>query len=241
MILGVSGLAGSGKNTVCDFMAPWGAVSIALADPLKRIARDVYAFTDEQLWGPSAERNKPDTRYPREHVFGACPSTGGCATCAICGALSDGKTPVCYLTPRYCLQILGTEFGRHCYPDTWAAMCIRTAKRLLSEGNLRYDQKRGLWHVDDRRAWGDNADDTEIVTISDVRFRNEMKVIREAGGKLLRVRRPGAGLGGSAGLHPSEAEQMGIQDSEFDFVIENNGTLEDLKARTEEIVQALAR
>ena len=51
MILGISGLAGSGKDQFATYLGPVGAVTVALADPLKRIARDVYAFTDEQLWG----------------------------------------------------------------------------------------------------------------------------------------------------------------------------------------------
>lgn len=214
MIIGISGVAGAGKDTAAKLLQPYGAVNVALADPLKRIARDIYEFSEDQLWGPSAERNKPDPRYPREHLFGACPSTGGYATCVVCGALSDGKTPICYLTPRYALQILGTEWGRHCYPDTWATKCIRTAQRLFEEPTLSYTPQDGLFHYSDLTV-------PKLVTISDVRFQNEMRVIRQAGGKIIRVRRPGSGLTGSAGLHPSETEQLSIPDDDFDFVISN--------------------
>lgn len=82
MIIGISGLvindegvavgtAGSGKDTLADLLRDNDKfVKIALADPLKRIARDVYDFTDEQLWGPSANRNEPDKRYPQ---WSECP------------------------------------------------------------------------------------------------------------------------------------------------------------------------
>ena len=70
MILGISGLANSGKDTVAEFLAKdLLSTTISMADPLKRIARDVYAFTDDQLWGPSANRNAPDPRYPRAHTW----------------------------------------------------------------------------------------------------------------------------------------------------------------------------
>jgi len=147
-------------------------------------------------------------------------------------AENDDDIKPCFLTPRYALQMLGTEWGRHCYPDTWAVMCVRTAQRLLKSKfensktpgyhPLYYTAQEGIWQ-------GQNVRQVNLITVSDVRFRNEMRIIREAGGKLVRVRRPGAGLKGSTGLHPSEAEQAGIPDAEFDIVIENNGTLEQFQ------------
>ena len=112
-------------------------------------------------------------------------------------------------------------------------MCVRTAKKLLGDHELRYDRKRGVHSVPDTRDWAeaDRQEEERVLAVSvpDVRFKNEMRIIREAGGKLLRVRRPGAGLKGATGLHPSEAEQASIPDEEFDAVIENTGTLEELR------------
>lgn len=66
MLIGFCGPAGSGKDTASDFLVREdGFVKVALADPLKRICRDVFAFSDEQLYGPSVRRNGPDKRYPR--------------------------------------------------------------------------------------------------------------------------------------------------------------------------------
>ena len=238
MLIGVSGPAGSGKDAVADFLrADLRFTSISLADPLKRICRDVYDFTEEQLWGPSAMRNKPDERYPRpNHTWGLpqrIEPQGYIASCACCGLTSEpmerfddiltAKLRQCYLTPRYCLQKLGTEWGRDCYPDTWSLFCVRTAQVLLKDQTLQYDRKRGLYARVDSAV-------IEGVAVPDVRFRNELRVIREAGGKVIRVKRPGAGLQGTQGLHASEAEQLQIQDDEFDGVINNVGTLEELRA-----------
>jgi hypothetical protein len=67
--------------------------------------------------------------------------------------------------------------------------------------------------------------------LPDVRFSNEIAGIRRAGGKVIRVIREGAGLTGVAGLHASEAEQASIPDSALDAVLDNNGTLEELRAK----------
>lgn len=64
MIIGIAGAAGSGKDTVADFIGKYNnSICIAQADPMKRFARDVFGFTEEQLWGPSECRNAPDARY----------------------------------------------------------------------------------------------------------------------------------------------------------------------------------
>jgi hypothetical protein len=115
-IIGISGLAGVGKDTAADFLVrEYGFVKIGLADPLKRICRDVFAFTDEQLWGPSELRNAPDRRYPREHL----------------------ET----LSPREALQQLGTEWGRNMYPNVWVDYLLRTVKEI--EDGAWYDAKTG--------------------------------------------------------------------------------------------------
>jgi len=48
MIIGVAGNAGSGKDTVADHLVKHhGFVKVALADPLKRICREVFDFSEE--------------------------------------------------------------------------------------------------------------------------------------------------------------------------------------------------
>ena len=220
-VIGVAGLAGAGKDTIAARLcAEHGFVRVALADPLKRIARDAFAFTDAQLWGPSEERNKPDARYPRDHAA----RTG--VRCSCCGADVDVESDApCYLTPRYALQLLGTEWGRHCYDGVWVDYAMRVASTILNPANgMGYDPRSGL-HRDGLPYRG--------VVVSDVRFSNEALAIRRAGGKVWRVERPGAGLSGGAAQHVSE---RGIPDDLVDAEILNDGTIEELHGSVDAVL-----
>ena len=80
-------------------------------------------------------------------------------------------------TPREIMQSLGTEWGRDMVAqDIWVNITMRAV-------NKAYRQ---------------------TCCITDLRFPNELKAVRAAGGKVIRIVRPGIDLGvGSA--HPSEA------------------------------------
>lgn len=239
MIVGISGLlvtedgtpvgtAGAGKDSFADaLVANAGFKKIALADPLKRVCLDVYRMTVEQLWGPSQNRNAQDTRYPRPHTWNK-------GSCACCGYKEVAEAPQCFLTPRYALQLLGTEWGRECYPDTWVQVCMNNAQDLLGEAPKDYSAQEGIIDYSrlDDGSWRDSVlNKCKGVAVPDVRFPNEVTGLRARGAKLIRVRRVGAGLTNAAGLHPSERESVAIPDSAFDHVIENNGTLEELGAQ----------
>lgn len=60
-----------------------------------------------------------------------------------------------------------------------------------------------------------------IHVFTDVRFKTEAEAIKERGGIIVRINRDGAG----AGNHVSETE---LDDYQFDVVINNNGNLQDL-------------
>ena len=69
----------------------------------------------------------------------------------------------------------------------------------------------------------------DLVIVADVRFPNEAEAVKERGGILIRINRPGAG----AGNHISETA---LDDYDgWDYVIENTGTLEDLFNKVKEI------
>lgn len=231
MILGISGPAGSGKDTLANLLSHEHFRTVALADPLKRMARDAFGFTYGQLWGVSRLRNEPDKRFQREH--GPWSEDDRCLCCNMPAELdrSEEGGP-CYLTPRFALQRLGTEFGRTCYPNVWVDIAMRTAKQLLETPLVYYSAPRGLELVQP----------SEIqfivngVTIPDVRHRNEIEAIRAGGGKVIRIVRPGAGLQGATGKHTSETEQASIPDADFDYVLVNDGSLEDLARKAEEML-----
>ena len=119
MIIGLIGLAGSGKDTAADFLVDKGFVKMAWADPIKRFAMEIFDFSEEQLWGPSEKRSEPDKRYP----------------------LSNGE----FLTPREVLQKIGTEGGRAAYDSIWTNYTLRKAKEILTDPNISYDKLDGTY------------------------------------------------------------------------------------------------
>lgn len=111
------------------------------------------------------------------------------------------------LTARHALQTLGTEWGRALHPEFWIRIALRDAKSFEEDGCT--------------------------VVFTDLRYLNEANAVREAGGVIIRVERDGTGLQGAAGAHASEQEGRLIVPN---HVVENNGTLADLRARAREIL-----
>jgi hypothetical protein len=227
MIIGISGLAGSGKDFIADLLVQdHNFIKIALADPIKRVCKDIFDFSDEQLWGPSEMRNKEDKRYwtgERDDGFLAKEKA---KSMLLSNRIAEGRQHLTileeeiyeeckiYLTPRRALQQLGTQWGRDCYPNVWIDYTLRLADKLLSGGHL-YNQKIGLQE--------DMYNSCTGVVISDCRFKNEMEAIKKKGGKLIRVTRDCTKpLADNASLHLSETEQQSIPNSYFDYIIENN-------------------
>lgn len=232
-IIGIMGKKNSGKDTVADFLCKHSPfVKVAMADPMKRICKQVYDFTDEQLWGESGKREEQDLRYPRLHSMVLKEGAMRCACCS--ASVEQAATTQCYLTVRYALQMLGSEWGRDCYVDTWVSLALQTALRL-SMGGCYYDQKTGLRVVG---TWVDGPEvkaKTDIV-IPDVRFKNEVKAIQAAGGEVWRVQRPERREKGRretdvASQHLSETEQDEVLSTELQGLIFNNNTLEDLEQK----------
>lgn len=219
-IVAILGNGRAGKDTIADYLVKHhGFVRIALADPMKRFCAEVFDFSHDQLHGN--DRDKPDLRYPRPaYREGSDPDT------------EVMVTP--YLTPRYALQTLGTEWGRDCFPNVWINYAIRVAKLVLA--GHHYDAVRG---VSPAPIYGRQP--VGGVVFSDLRFLNEVNAMARAGAVLVRVRRHGLPpLEGVAG-HQSEAEQKTIPDEAFDVVIDNNGTIEDLHRQVLRQVVTLVR
>lgn len=219
-IVAILGNGRAGKDTIADYLVQHhGFVKIALADPMKRFCREVFDFSTEQLYGN--ERDKPDPRYPRPpYRVGSHPDT------------EVMVTP--YLTPRYALQTLGTEWGRDCFDNVWINYAIRVANMVIK--GHHYDAVRG---VSGAPIYGRQP--VGGVVFSDLRFLNEVSAMSRAGAILARVRRLGlAPLAGVEG-HQSEAEQKTIPDEAFDVVIDNNGTIEDLHQQVLRQIMSLAR
>ena len=120
--------------------------------------------------------------------------------------LKEVVIPHWNMTPRQMFQMEGTEAGRNVFGGDL------WIKRFMLSYNL-------LKHTDD-------------IIVPDVRFDNEAEALRSLGGIIIEVRRGQAGLSGSAGAHVSES---GLS-LPADYVIENEGTLEELYEKFEAIV-----
>ena len=215
IILGISGKAGSGKDTVCDYLArQHGFHKVSLAAPLKSMVSAVFPkIPRDNLWGPSHLRNEP---VPEYRMSGDCPTCGNPMrlnsdadpleryTCFDCHA----KWPE-YLSARVALQTLGTDWGRRLYPDVWVDY-------LFDQANPRVNPR---------------------LCISDVRFPNEIRAIVRNGGKVVRVRRPVGEL--SMSSHESETSLDGVGDNLFDGTLDNDGTLDDLYRSVDAVLNRL--
>lgn len=191
MIICLTGTIGVGKDTMADYLAErYGYVKIGIADPMKRMVKDVYEFTDEQLWGVSDARNMPDPRYPRE----------------------DGT----FLSARVALQLLGNEWSRVCYPKTWPAYMKRVVAKV--EGGCFYSETLGAYKVPGKKSdyagvvvsncrFRNELEELQKISGLAVRLRRPALDISHA-------------LGVGVKNHASEVEQLSIPDDFFDAVID---------------------
>ena len=210
MIIGVCGLIGAGKDTIADYL-----VNIhqfrreSFANTLKDAVSAVFGWDRELLEGRTAQ-----AREWREQV----------------DPWWADRLSIPHLTPRHILQQWGTEVCRkNFHDDIWIASL---------ENKLR-----------------NSRDD---VVISDCRFPNEIRAIKQAGGIVVRVvrgaepewynaavsRNRGPDGNPTWALSGRKLEQLGVHDSEtawvgteFDVVLDNNGTLDELYQQVKRLVQ----
>lgn len=129
------------------------------------------------------------------------------------------------LTPRWVLQYWGTEVCRqNFHDDIWIASL---------ENKLRKTQ--------------DN------IVISDVRFPNEVKAIKNAGGIVVRVVRgeepvwfdtarlacqgDKIALEAMTSFHKIHASEWAWADTDFDMIVDNNNTINELFKQTENLIK----
>lgn len=109
------------------------------------------------------------------------------------------------VSPRKAMQLLGTEFGRTVDPDVWPRYCLRKIEKDMTYEVAR-SSKTGL------SSWGLSR--VQAALITDVRFPNEAKLVREEGGLLVRIE-------GSNGLPYNHASEQHVDGIEVDFSIDN--------------------
>jgi hypothetical protein len=209
VIIGICGFIGSGKDTVADYLVNLHHFRReSFANSLKDAVAQVFGWDRTMLEGRTKQ-----SREWREQ-----PDKWWSARL--------GRE----VTPRLMLQLWGTEVCRRGFhDDIWIASL---------ENKLRNSQ--------------------DDIVITDCRFPNEIKSIKSAGGKIVRVVRgpepdwydaavsANRGPDGNPtwslsteklqrlGIHASETAWVG---TEFDVVLDNNSTLDDLYHQVKRLVQ----
>lgn len=114
------------------------------------------------------------------------------------------------VSPRFVLQNMGTDYLRNTFCDDFF---------LRNLQNRLVDKQPSL------------------LVISDVRFPNEVEYIKNKGGYVWRIERPG--LTYPKDQHPSETALDDYQG--FDQVIMNDGNVEDFRRKITEVYEGLLR
>lgn len=226
-IIAVFGKSKSGKNTVGDMIAASrkGVTQIAFADRLKQLCAELFDLKPSDLNTDEGKAKPTALACPTCPMCGSIdiemsPTTMAFSsfydqpvvnyngprqlTCRACGAPGSPESFKGFWTPRMILQHVATEGIRRVDPMVWARIAARSAVSLLEAK-------------------------ASLVVLTDGRFRSELAAVRSVGGIAWRIRRPETD-GASVGIarHASETEIDGIPDEDFDAVIANDGTLDDL-------------
>ena len=105
---------------------------------------------------------------------------------------------------------------------------------LLDIGAFARSYNKDIW----LHALVDGAKkDTTVHIISDVRYRNEFDFFKKRQFTMIRIKRTDH----TKIDDPSETEQDGISDDEFDYTVDNNSTLENLQNKVSDIILHLQK
>ena len=209
MIVGISGFIGCGKSTVASWLTDNHNFR---KDSFATSLKDACAAMFD--WPRHMlEGDTKESREWREEV----------------DVWWAQKLGIPNFSPRYALQLIGTD-------------------------SLRNHFNEGIWFLTLENRVRKNP--AQHVVISDVRFPNEFKFIKEQGGILLKVNRGPAPVWYETALmansgntlakdimtktysqaHYSEWAWVG---SKFDFELNNDGSLDDLKSQVENVVKTI--
>jgi hypothetical protein len=135
------------------------------------------------------------------------------------------------LTPRLLLQLLGTECGRQIiHPNIWVNALMSEYKSFL---NIKHKLAGENVNENYEPHENDIIDIYPNWIITDMRFPNELKAIKDENGITIRVNRGTKTMVEMSNEHKSEAS---LDNAEFDYVIDNNGTIEKLIEKVKEIL-----
>ena len=241
-LIGISGKMGSGKDTVGKIIQDLTKIKNSssespthqikkFADKLKDIVCLLIGCTREQLedrefkekelgeewwqYGLILENTRKPILYPskKENIEKQLK------------VFDNAKMYIDKLTPRKLLQLLGTEAGRQIlHPNIWI-------NALFADYNPKF---KGV-EYDNLNKYYPNW------IITDVRFPNEAQAIKDKSGILIRINRNNFFYdedGKKCLLINNHLSETALDDyKDFDHIIENNGSIEDLITKITNIFQ----
>lgn len=245
-IILLTGNAGVGKDTVAELIRQNDdkIISLAMADPIKRLASKMFNIPYNYLWGSSLQRSLPIEGfevgeandvidrvqldvYRLVNVIAKEDPTLYATFSPIDSLIKYVRNLKDFsrtnkVTTRYILQTLGTEWGRkQVHTDLWVLYAINTINRLLV-GDCDYTSPGGTIHKDGCYY---NAG-----VITDGRFRNEILKAKNIGCTIVNVTRSTelSSIARSTGVpgHQSEVELDTVPPYWADYTLVNQNLSE---------------
>ena len=211
MIIGFAGKAASGKTTAARYLMELQdnivilPMAVVLRQEVENFIRQVGAEDKVSLVYGDQDDKVRVFYVDESNALQLCPVWTGFVSMNQDIQDRPGQTAV---TVRRILQWWGTEYRRAQDPDYWT----KAWEKKLQEYDLTQNH----------------------IIVDDVRFVNELEVIKNNGGRFVRIIRPGFN---GANNHSSE-NSLDDYDA-WDLVIDNDGSLEAFKQRSKDLVLPL--
>lgn len=183
-IIGLTGFAGVGKDSVADMLVTHcGFRKLAFADALRAEVQEAF-----HVEGIVFTRREMKERPMQELALARCLDQAFVGAALVHLATTEPGVPAdvqlaAPRTPRWTVQVWGTQYRRAQDVDYW----VRQARATITYGIRELQQHRWV--------------------LTDVRFANEAAYVRNAGGVLWQVTRPGIDAGSTTeGRHASATD-----------------------------------
>lgn len=265
-IISISGKIGAGKDEVAKIIQRATNYYFEIrrfADNLKDIVCILIGYTREQL----EDREFKEKELGEEWWYWYMERDGGYSPIILDYLTTTKKELKSYEglelikpTPRFLLQFIGTDLLRNqLHPEIWVNSLMSEYKEdtgykysvsLVDKTNkeLDSDLQPGIEGISFKIKLEENPklfnNGFPNWVIPDVRFSNELKAVKDRGGITIRVNRPDFMENALTGEkfpvkvykkeHPSETS---LDNAEFDYVIDNSGSLGDLEEKVLEILR----
>lgn len=236
ILIGLSGLARSGKDTAAGFLVDIGYAPYSFAKPIKDFFEALHGWDYEYREGKYKEKML-NVAVSENRMFDVlCEQFGDylLGTETRKGALSGGMT-IMDIADIYLNTLLEhghMASGRNISGIHNVKMSPRQAYQLFGTNVMRNYVRNSVWI--------DLAEDfvrrhNGKVVIPDVRFNNEAEFIHDNYGVLIRIERDGIK---AVNQHISESA---LSMSEVDWIIQNNGTLEEFRNNLTILLHQISR